>query len=103
MIDAKQIATMAAFLVDRIVQSAVELIAPGRLVEDLSPEETEATIAVLLATTAALQSYVVAVLPHEKACNVRAYLDRLAHDMIAARAAPPTPPQVPPCPISPQL
>lgn len=94
MIDSKDIARMAAHLSATLVADTTELIASGKSIEDLTPEETEATIAVLLGTVGAIQSYVISALPPDKAANVRAYLDRLSNDIQHARnvqAPTPTP------------
>jgi hypothetical protein len=88
MITPQDIARLAAFLSNRLVEESVELLASGKKIEELSPEESEAVVAVLLAALGALQSYIISALPPAHASNVRAYLDRLSTDIQRARNTP---------------
>lgn len=79
MIDNKELSILAAALAAQVFEEAHTLLI-GKGPE--TPENTEATVQLILITAAHLEAFVVNSLPPEKASNVRAFLDRFLAEVL---------------------
>ncbi len=88
MIDVKDIVRVSSALCADVLQGAQRLIAPDKTSPaSLTADETEAIVMAALATAALLEGAAIMSLPADKAANVRAFTERLAHDIQTARNA----------------
>jgi len=101
MIDKHEISRIAQYLAADVIRQAHELLAGEKV--DVTQDEAEAILLTTLATAAAIEAHAILALPPDKAANVRAFVERLTHDIQVVRnlhgkkiiQCPSTPPPTP--------
>jgi len=79
MLDSKEIARFAQTLAAAVVQDAHDFVAGEKV--DVTQDEAEAILLTTLFTAAALEAHALASLPSDTARHVRAFVERLSHDV----------------------
>src|SRR5262245_11953153 len=79
MLDQKEIARFAQTLAAAVVRDAHEFVAGEKV--DVTQQEAEAILLTTLLTAAALEAHAITSLPPKEGANVRAFVERLSHDV----------------------